>query len=301
MRAAWLVGVVVLSACASNSRVARLETRLAAAEAAQARSEFELRASQARIEATLGTLASAVQAASDAMARAAELEDEMETLARQVAQPPAPVTPPRRSGPDPTATYGVPVTGYPVRGKATALVTIIRAGEYACPYCEKARPTLDQLAATYGTKLRIVYRTFVVHPKLASYPAQAVCAAHRQGKFWDLDQLMWDEAYANRTFDAATVDALALRVGLDATRYRADVASCAAEVARDQAELTKFGVGATPVFFINGRFLAGAQPAASFAAVIDDELAKAEAAVKRGVKPARYYEDEIVKKGKPAL
>ena len=302
MRAAWLVGIVVLSACASNSRVARLEARLAAAEAAQARSEFELRASQARIEATLGTLASAVQAATDAVTRAGDLEDDLENLARQVAQQPAaPAAPVRRSGPDPVATYGVPVTGHPVRGKATALVTIVRAGEYACPYCEKVRPTLDQLAATYGSKLRIVYRTFVVHPQLASYPAQAACAAHRQGKFFDLDKLLWDEAFAHRTFDTATIDALALRVGLDATRYRSDVSSCAAEVARDQAELTKFGVGATPVFFINGRYLAGAQPAAAFAAVIDDELAKAEAAVKRGVKPARYYEDEIVKKGKPAL
>ncbi len=300
MRAAWLVGVVVLSACASNSRVARLETRLAAAEAAQARSEFELRASQARIEATLGTLASAVQAASDAIERAASLEDDLEKLARQVNQQPKPAAP-RRPGPDPTATYGLPVAGYPVRGKATALVTIVRAGEYACPYCEKVRPTLDQLATTYGTKLRIVSRTFVVHPKLASYPAQAACAAHRQGKFWDLDKLLWDEAFANRTFDTATIDALALRVGLDATRYRADVASCAAEVARDQAELAKFGVSATPAFFINGRFVSGAQPVAAFAAVIDDELAKAEAAVKRGVKPARYYDDEIVKKGKPSL
>lgn len=300
MRAAWLVGIVVLSACASNSRVARLEARIAAAEAAQARSEFELRASQARIEATLGTLASAVQAATDAVTRAAALEDELEQLARKVNQQPKPAAP-RRPGPDPSTTYGIPVTGHPVRGKATALVTIVRAGEYACPFCEKVRPTLDQLATTYGAKLRIVHRTFVVHPQLASYPAQAACAAHRQGKFFDLDKLLWDEAFANRTFDAAAIDALALRVGLDATRYRADVASCATEVARDQAELAKFGVSATPAFFINGRFLSGAQPVASFAAIIDDELAKAEAAVKRGVKPARYYEDEIVKKGKPAL
>lgn len=302
MRAAWLVGIVVLSACVSNSRVARLEARIAAAEAAQARSEFELRASQARIEATLGTLASAVQAATDAITRAGDLEDQLEDLARQVNQRPGvPTAQKPRTGADPALTYGIPVAGHPVRGKNTALVTIVRAGEYACPYCEKVRPTLDQVAATYGPKVRIVYRTFVVHPQVASYPAQAACAAHRQGKFWDLDKLLWDEAYANRTFEPAIIDALALRVGLDATRYRADVASCAAEVARDQAELTKFGVSATPMFFINGRLLSGAQPLASFVTLIDEELAKAEAAVKRGVKPARYYDDEIVKKGKPSL
>ena len=67
------------------------------------------------------------------------------------------------------------------------------------------------------------------------------------------------------------------------------------------AELTKFGVGATPVFFINGRFLSGAQPFPAFAALIDEELAKAKAAVKAGTKPAKYYEQEIVKKGLPSL
>ena len=36
-----------------------------------------------------------------------------------------------------------------------------------------------------------------------------------------------------------------------------------------------FGVDATPAFFINGRFLSGAQPQASFETLIDEELKKA--------------------------
>ncbi len=303
MRAAGFVVVLSIAGCVSSGRFDRLERRMAAAEAAQAKSEFELRASLARLEAMLGTLAGSVDGASDAAAKAEELRVQLEKLAAEVdakakAAPPAR---PARPQPDATKTYGVPVVGFPVKGKATALVTIVRAGEYACPFCEKVRGTLDQISTTYGDQVRIVYRQYVVHPQIATYASQAACAANHQGKFWDLDTLLWDEAFAKRAFEPAQIDALASRVGLDMTRYRADLTGCLAENAKDMAELTKFGVGATPVFFINGRFLSGAQPFPAFAALIDEELAKAKAAVKAGTKPAKYYEQEIVKKGLPSL
>jgi hypothetical protein len=63
------------------------------------------------------------------------------------------------------------------------------------------------------------------------------------------------------------------------------------------AQLTKLGVGATPSFFINGRYMSGAMPIESFSTLVDEELVKATDAVKRGVKPERYYDQEIVGKG----
>ena len=302
MRAAWFVLVLSIAGCVSSGRMARLERRMAAAEAAQAKSEFELRAALARLETMLGSLAGSVDSASDAAAKADELRVQLEQLAAEVdAKDKAPPARPARAQPDPAKVYGVPVAGFPVKGKATALVTIVRAGEYACPYCDKVRATLDQVSATYGDQVRIVYRQFIVHPQVATYASQAACAANHPGKFWDLDALLWSDAFAKREFEPAQIDALASRVGLDMARYRADLATCLHEVGKDQTELAKFGVGATPAFFINGRFLSGAQPLPSFAALIDEELVKAKAAVKAGTKPAKYYEQEIVKKGLPSL
>ncbi len=302
MLRAWLLALLVTTACASNARVARLERRLATAEATQAKSDFELRAAQTRIEQLLERLAGAAERAAEASTRAAELEQQLASLERRVATPPPPPPRPTANRPDPTLTYAVPVGRGPVRGKPTALVTLIWAGEYACPYCEKVRPTIDQLVATYGDKLRVVHRSVIVHPQIATYAARAACAAHRQGKFFALDRELWDQAFANRRFAPAEIDQLALGVGLAMARFRADVAGpCVAEVEADQAELARFGVNATPSFFINGRYLAGAQPFASFAALVDEELAKAEAAIKRGVKPARYYQQEILGKGLTGL
>src|SRR5690349_13333196 len=94
---------------------------------------------------------------------------------------------PQRPQPDPTKTYAVPVDDAPAVGNPAALVTIVKAYEYACPFCEKARPTIEQIEQTYGDKVRVVYEPFVVHPQVATIPAQATCAANKQGKFKELN------------------------------------------------------------------------------------------------------------------
>ncbi len=43
-------------------------------------------------------------------------------------------------------------------------------------------------------------------------------------------------------------------------------------VQEDYQNAEELGLNATPVFFINGRFLSGAQPFEAFRAVIDEEL-----------------------------
>jgi len=45
------------------------------------------------------------------------------------------------------------------------------------------------------------------------------------------------------------------------------------KVVQDEyAEGNKLGVNATPAFFVNGRFLSGAQPFDAFKTIIDEEL-----------------------------
>jgi thiol-disulfide isomerase/thioredoxin len=75
------------------------------------------------------------------------------------------------------------------RGPATAPVTIVEFSDFQCPYCKRVVPTLDQVAAKYGDKVRVVYRHF---PLLSIHPnaqkAEARCAAD-QGKFWEMHDL----------------------------------------------------------------------------------------------------------------
>jgi protein-disulfide isomerase len=206
---------------------------------------------------------------------------------------------PQRPAPDPSKTYAVPVDDAPAIGNPNALVTIVKAYEYACPFCEKARPTLAQIHETYGDKVRVVYEPFVVHPQTATLPAQATCAGHRQGKFKEIDEALWEKVFKERKFEETVIASLGKDAGLDVGKYQADLKSkdCEAWVQKHMQNLSMLGVGATPGFFINGRFLSGAQPFPAFKTVIDEELKKAEERVAQGTPASNYYKTWVIEKG----
>src|SRR3954470_22333265 len=108
---------------------------------------------------------------------------------------------PQRAEPDRAKTYSMPIDNDPVDGPADAKVTLVKAYDYACPYCEKVRDTMDELRKKYGNDVRVVYKQFVVHPQVATAGALAFCAASRQGKANDMDRLLWDKGFKGRQFD----------------------------------------------------------------------------------------------------
>ena len=111
-------------------------------------------------------------------------------------------------------------------------------------------------------------------PILAAPAAHAAAeAAHRQGKFWEMHDLI----FANqREMTPQKYEEYAQQLGLDMDRFRKDVASPAVKkkVDADAAEAARLGVTGTPGFFVNGRFLSGAKPFESFKELIDEELKK---------------------------
>jgi protein-disulfide isomerase len=236
----------------------------------------------------------------------AELRREVADLRERLGNRPSTERVPRArfNRPNPADTYAVPVMGFPTEGQADALVTIVKAYEFACPFCDKVRTTLAQLKKDYDADLRIVYRTMIVHPKDATPAALAVCAAQQQGRWKQLYELLWTGAFRKRDFTEANIESLARKAGLNMQAYRSAVNGvCPATVKADQAELAKFGVRGTPAFFINGRFLSGAQPIDRFKKLIDEELeiAKRKLGRDRTLNPFNYYEREIIAKGKQSL
>jgi hypothetical protein len=59
------------------------------------------------------------------------------------------------------------------------------------------------------------------------------------------------------------------------------------------------GQGATPTFFVNGRYLVGVAPLGAFEKIIEEELQKAQERVAAGTAPADYYRTWVLEKGKP--
>lgn len=211
--------------------------------------------------------------------------------------------PQRPPGPDPSKVYAVPVTGAPAVGPENAKVTLVKAYEYACMFCERSRATMEEIKKTYGNDVRIVYKHYIVHPTSATIPAQAACAANKQGKFAEMDNLIWEKGFkTNRNLSQENMDALATELKLDMNRFKADMqGDCQKIVQEDHQQLAQVGVTGTPGFFINGRFIRGAQPFPAFKAVIDEELKKASERIGQGTAADKYYQEWVLAKGEKKI
>lgn len=209
--------------------------------------------------------------------------------------------------PAPGAVFGVAIDQNVAAGLVDgppALVTVVKAFDFACPYCERSSPILSELVKEYRGKVRVVYMDRIVH-EFAEPAHLAGCAAGKQGKYLAFKTAFWEKGFgpyvASRGrdrsgFEADGLVAIAQAVQLDIGRFKSDMASraCTELLAHQRVELDKFKVDGTPTFFINGIYIAGGLDKDGLKAVIDDRLRAAEAS---GVPAAQYYDREILGKG----
>ncbi len=169
----------------------------------------------------------------------------------------------------------IPVGTSPVLGPNNALVTIVEFSDFQCPFCSRVEDTLRAVRQRYGNDVRIVWKNapLPMHDR-ATPAAEAAMAANAQGKFWEMHDLLYQN---QRALSDADLERYAQQVGLDMTRYRADMAAhrFAASVTADSQLATRINAQGTPNFFINGTQLVGAQPVERFTALIDAVLARA--------------------------
>lgn len=168
----------------------------------------------------------------------------------------------------------------PAKGPESAPITIVEFSDFQCPYCARLAPTVEQVLANYGDKVRLVFRQFPLnfHP-FAQKAAEASLCANEQGKFWELHDAMFQNQ------QALAVDALkakATELGLNAEQFNScvDTGKYAQQVATDLQDGSQAGVSGTPALFVNGRFINGAVPYQDIAKIIDDELKR------KGIKTA---------------
>ena len=88
--------------------------------------------------------------------------------------------------------------------------------------------------------------------KNAQKAAEAALAAHAQGRFWDMNDIMFENMKA---LEVDKLEKYAEQIGLDVAKFKADLSSdkYAAQVKAEMAEGQSAGVRGTPSVFINGR------------------------------------------------
>ena len=198
--------------------------------------------------------------------------------------------PPPPGQPDDKTRFRAEVKGAPVKGAKDALVTIVQFSDYQCPFCSRVEPTINQVMKEYNGKVRVAWRDLPLpfHPN-AMPAAIAARAAGDQGKYWEMhDKIFADQQHMDRE----TYEKYAGELGLNMGKFKAalDAQKGKESIEADAAAGGKIGARGTPAFFINGKFLSGAQPFESFKAKIDEELKTAEGLVAKGTPKAKVYE-----------
>ncbi len=180
-----------------------------------------------------------------------------------------------------------------VRGSRLAYVTIVVFSDFQCPFCTRLETTIDRLREEYGDdKLRVVFKhnplPFHQHARLAAEVGQGVLALAGQEAFWRYHAMAFRRQAvmspeAIRAWGvAAGADARALEDGLKKEKW-------GQKVDYDMSVAKRIGATGTPMSYVNGVLLSGAQPFDRFKEVVDAELEKAKSLVERGVARDKVY------------
>ena len=165
-------------------------------------------------------------------------------------------------------------------GNPKAKVTIVEYADFECPACAAYHPLVNQLLSDFNGKIFYVYRMFplsTIHPN-AIISAQAGYAAWKQGKFFQMDDLLFNgqNDWASLSDPKPIFISYAKQLKLNVTQFQNDMNSTAAQnyVADSQNQATSIGINQTPTFFVNGVEIQNPQSYNDFKKIIQDALNK---------------------------
>ena len=199
------------------------------------------------------------------------------TASPQPTSTPIPITPTTsagcstiEAGPTARALSGLPpaTSSDYARGPDNASVTMITYCDFQSTGCQAFASIVDQLQQSHPRDLRVIFRPVFIPAKGAQDPVigtldksqiatQAALAAGDQNKFWEMRDLLkakyddWVKLSTNQ-FNS-WIKSQATGLGLDATRFEADVQSPETETRAKSLEDTAVQLGIQiPIAFING-------------------------------------------------
>jgi len=196
-----------------------------------------------------------------------EADPTVTSIARAPASPCISVSAAPTPGPDAPSLFPPITQADHVRGPEDAIVTVMVYGDLQDGTSGLFDTVVNRLLAEYPEDVRFVSRIFplVGRNDKAVLAAQAVEAAHRQGRFWEMHDLLYSqqENWVNLSLEdfEQWSAAQASGLGMDAALYQADVQSEAVvDLVQSNFETAqKFGPFAVPLIVINGDIYLGPQ------------------------------------------
>lgn len=187
-------------------------------------------------------------------------------------------------------------TGTPTNhifGMVGSKVKLVEYGDYQCNVCQTYAATTNAIRTKYADRVEFQFRNLPlteIHPN-AFAAARAAEAADKQGKFWEMHDLLYNYnnwlSWTTASDPTTLLSQYATQLGLNVETFKTDFKSTAVNdtINADSAEFDKTKAPkATPTFFLNGKQVelgslvdsSNAPSVDAFSAVLDEALQKAQ-------------------------
>lgn len=148
-----------------------------------------------------------------------------------------------------------------IRGNKEAAITLVEYCDFQEPTCAEFYPLLKEIIEQKGEEVRFVYRHYPVkdtHPQ-ADLAARMSEAAGKQGKFWEMHDLLYDKKTDWEDNKEAKEEMLelaqTLKIDLNALETDLDSDEIKKNVDGDLYGALASGVQNTATFFLNGALI----------------------------------------------
>jgi len=163
-------------------------------------------------------------------------------------------------------------------GPTDAKVTMIEYSDYQCPACSGFDKNIKEVLAAFPNDIQLIYRDFPltsIH-KNAVAASQAAYAAAKQGKFWEMHDMLFKNQHDwNKLTGTDLTDkfqSYATELGLEMKFFTDDYEKAESSIMDSRAESFNLGLKGTPSLFINGKETKLPSNIESFKLLIQNEI-----------------------------
>lgn len=166
-----------------------------------------------------------------------------------------------------------------VKGSREAKTVLIEYSDFQCPACAAYQSIVKQLAQDLGENIAVVYRHFPLQQhKNAESAAYAAEAAGKQGKFWEMHDMIFETQndWSSQSNTRDTFIGYAEKLELDRAQFISDIDSneITDKVDSQQKSGLRAKVNGTPTFFLNGKKLDTPRSYANFKSTVEEAIAQ---------------------------
>lgn len=160
-----------------------------------------------------------------------------------------------------------------------AEVIVVQYSDFECPACRSYYLMMREMLVQFGDRVAFVYRHFPLNEihRDAELAARAAEAAGKQGKFWEMHDLLYEKQneWSGASDVSTKFESYARLLSLNIELFKADIDSkdIIKLVRAQRQSAIELGLQATPSFFINGRQIQNPASVEEFKSLLNQSLA----------------------------